>query len=208
MTYLFNRRTRETGAQIIFPARAATAEAIRRIANGEVSAQPNRCAHTMREAMGWGLGDAHEWVHLPDMGFTRRTPGTPAEPGDITVWPFTYGSRGSQHIGIAVGTTSGIRLLSNLSGTIRLTALVPGYQAFYKPVSLPAPTDPALQPTVALSPHTDIDPEPVTDARRGMPGRATAATIPASPGVMAEASGVRGHRSHLVFDPGVPAPTQ
>jgi hypothetical protein len=208
--YLLNRHTGETGSQITFPARAATAEAIRRIAGGEVSSAPNRCAHTMREALGWGLGDAHEWVRLPDMGFARRPPGTPAEPGDITVWPFTYGSRGSQHIGIAVGTTSGIRLLSNLSGTIRLSDLVPGYVAFYRPLPPPPATDPELLPTVAPSPHSDPAPAAVTAARLVRPGQAAPASRAASsaPTAPSAASGTpRPHRSLLVFDPGVPAPT-
>ena len=163
----------------------------------------------MREALGWGLGDAHEWVHLTDMGFSRRPPGALAEPGDITVWPFTYGSRGSQHIGIAVGTTCGIRLLSNLSGTIRLSDLVPGYQAFYKLVSQSAPTGLMLQPTVASAPHTDLDPAPATSAlgvsepAAGTTSRPVSSS-PTSLGAAPDRPSAR--RSRLVFDPGVPAP--
>lgn len=130
-TYLLSRRG-QPGPKISFPANAATAHAIKRIASRSVSSIPNRCAGTMREAMGWGLGDAHKWMKLPQKGFAQRPPGTPAKAGDILVWPFTYGSRGSQHIGIAVDTDNGVRLLSNLSGSICLKRVTPGYRAFYK----------------------------------------------------------------------------
>lgn len=119
-------------ASLIFPKDADTASAIRRMAKGQVSAAPNYCARTMREAMGWGLGDAHDWTALPSRGYTQRPAGAEAQPGDIVVWPFTYGSRNSQHIGIAVGTDRGTRLLSNLSGTLGLTRILPGYGAYWK----------------------------------------------------------------------------
>ena len=139
-------------AQLTFPANAATAQAIRRMAAGQVSAVPYHCAATMREAMGFGLGDAHQWMKLADCGFMMRPKGTPAQPGDIMVWPFTFGRRGSQHIGVAVGTASGVRLLSNMTGGVALTAVVPGYAAFYKPTeSAPAPTL-TPQPTPNLRP--------------------------------------------------------
>ncbi|MGC9317691.1 MAG: CHAP domain-containing protein, partial [Armatimonadota bacterium] len=95
---------------LAFPVGAETAPAIRRMARGEVSAAPNRCAGTMREALGWGLGDAHQWTSLPSRGYWARPPGATAHPGDIVVWPFTYGRRNSQHIGIAVGTEAGTML--------------------------------------------------------------------------------------------------
>lgn len=129
-TYLLTPRGQQ-GPRITFPANAATAQAIRRLASRSVSSGVHRCARTMREAMGWGLGDAHQWLKLDDMGFSVRA-GRSAQPGDIIVWPFTFGRAGSQHIGIAVGTDSGPRLLSNLSGSICLSAIVPGYRAFYK----------------------------------------------------------------------------
>lgn len=130
MAYLLSNRG-EQGPRISFPANAATAQAIRRFASRSISSRPNHCAGSMREAMGWGLGDAHQWVSLADMGFNKRV-GEPAHPGDIVVWPFTFGSRNSQHIGIAVGTDNGVKLLSNLSGSICLSPLVPGYRAFYR----------------------------------------------------------------------------
>lgn len=130
-TYLLSRKG-QPGPKISYPANAATARAIKRIASRSVSSTPNRCARTMREAMGWGLGDAHKWMTLPQKGFAQRPPGTPAKAGDILVWPFTYGSRGSQHIGIAVDTENGLRLLSNLSGSICLKPVAPGYRAFYR----------------------------------------------------------------------------
>ncbi|MFP4250072.1 MAG: CHAP domain-containing protein [Armatimonadota bacterium] len=92
----------------------------------------NRCAGTMREALGWGLGDAHDWTGLPSRGYQQRPAGSGAQPGDIVVWPFTYGSRNSQHIGIAVGTDAGVRLLSNLSGSLGLSRMVSGYRAYFK----------------------------------------------------------------------------
>ncbi len=120
------------GTSLIFPAKAETAGAIRRMARGEVSSVPDYCARTMREALGWGLGDAHDWTALPSRGYNQRPAGTPAQPGDIVVWPFTYGSRNSQHIGVAVKTDAGMRLLSNLSGDLGLTPLSGGYRAYWR----------------------------------------------------------------------------
>lgn len=120
------------GANLTFPKNADTARAIRRMARLEVSAVPGYCARTVAEALGWGLGDAHDWTALPSRGYSQRPAGTPAQPGDIVVWPFSYGSRNSQHIGIAVGTGSGTRLLSNLSGDMGLTRILPGYRAYWK----------------------------------------------------------------------------
>lgn len=119
------------GPKIVFPAAVPTASAIRKMALRQVSSRPNRCAGTMREALGWGLGDAHVWAKkLPYKGFEKR-PKNGARPGDIVVWPFTFGSRGSQHIGFAVGTDNGVKLLSNLSGNLCVSRLAPGYAAFY-----------------------------------------------------------------------------
>jgi hypothetical protein len=120
------------GTKLVFPADGDTADAIHRMARGEVSSDYNYCARTMREALGWGLGDAHDWTALPSRGYTQRPSGSAAQPGDIVVWPFTYGSGNSQHIGVAVRTESGMRLLSNLSGDLGLTRLVPGYRAYWK----------------------------------------------------------------------------
>lgn len=120
------------GTTLTFPASAETARAIRRMARGQVSAIPNRCAGTLREALGWGLGDAHRWTALPRRGYRQRPPGARAQPGDIVVWPFTFGRRNSQHVGIAVGTPAGIKLLSNLSGDLGLSPLVPGYRAYWR----------------------------------------------------------------------------
>jgi hypothetical protein len=147
---LLDPHTQKPGADITFPMQAATANAIRRITSGKVSAQPNRCARTMREALGWGLGDAHEWLRLPDVGFMSRPPGYAAQPGDIVVWPFTYGSHGCQHIGIAVGTQEGVELLSNLCGHICLSPLKPGYSAFFKPIltGMPAPPRVSAEPQI------------------------------------------------------------
>lgn len=133
--YVMQRPTREMpqSETLAFPADAESARAIRRMARGEVSAAPNRCAGTMREALGWGLGDAHQWTALPSRGYSARPPGATARPGDIVVWPFTYGRRNSQHVGIAAGTEAGTMLLSNLNGDLGLTPLLPGYRAFWKP---------------------------------------------------------------------------
>lgn len=129
---LTSERFARLGTTLTFPASAETARAIRRMAQGQVSAIPNRCAGTLREALGWGLGDAHQWVALPGRGYHERPRGSAAQPGDIVVWPFTFGRRNSQHVGIAVGTPSGTRLLSNLSGDLGLSSLAPGYRAYWR----------------------------------------------------------------------------
>ena len=129
----------KNGQQVHYPKEAVTSSAIVKIATRQVSSVRNRCARTMREALGWGLGDAHQWVSLEKKGFLRRKSGEGAKPGDIIVWPFTFGSRGTQHIGVAVGTSNGTRLLSNLSGNIEVSRLAPGYRAYYKPVPAPQP---------------------------------------------------------------------
>jgi hypothetical protein len=120
------------GETLVFPAEADTADAIRRMATGRVSALPAYCARTLREALGWGLGDAAQWVALPTRGYRERL-GTPPAPGDILVWPFTFAKHGGQHVGIAVGTPSGqIRLLSNLGGRIAVSIVPPGFRAFWR----------------------------------------------------------------------------
>lgn len=128
------------GPMLSYPARAATANAIQLMATHQVSTGRNRCARSVREALGWGLGDAHEWLSLTKRGFTRRPKGECAQPGDIVVWPFTFGSNGSQHIGIAVGTEDGPKLLSNMLGNMQVSRLAPGYVAFYKNVMPAAPS--------------------------------------------------------------------
>ncbi len=117
-------------ATILYPQDSSTAAAIRKMAAGQVSSIPNRCAGSMREALGWGLGDAHQWMGLDKRGFIKREPGEPTQPGDIVVWPFTFGSARRQHIGFAVGQEGKTVLLSNLSGSIELSQILPGYSAF------------------------------------------------------------------------------
>ena len=129
-----------SGQRVTYPVAGVTASAIVKMATRQVSSRSSRCAATMREALGWGLGDAHEWLQLTACGFTRRPAGEMAQPGDIVVWPFTFGSRRSQHIGMAVGTDAGVRLLSNLTGGICVSDLAGGYCAFYK--ALPPPVAP------------------------------------------------------------------
>lgn len=118
-------------ATIRYPEEASTAAAIRRMASGQVSALANLCARSVREALGWGLGDAAQWAdRLPAKGFTKRPAGQAAQPGDIVVWPFTFGSARRQHIGFAVEHDGRVVLLSNLNGRIRLSSMSPGYSAF------------------------------------------------------------------------------
>jgi hypothetical protein len=120
-------------ATISYPESAGTARAIRRMASGQVSAIPNRCAGSMAEALGWGLGDAHQWMGLEERGFVRRPAGKPPQPGDILVWPFTFGRSQRQHVGFAVAAEGQVKLLSNLTGRIQLTRVLPGYTAFAPP---------------------------------------------------------------------------
>jgi hypothetical protein len=60
----------------------------------------------------------------------QRAPDEKPQPGDILVWPFTFGADGSQHVGFAVERDGQVMLLSNLSGRIRLSAALPGHVAF------------------------------------------------------------------------------
>lgn len=125
---------------LTYPREGEIARAVERMAIGDVSHDYNRCARTMREALGWGLGDAAVWLkRLPERGYVPRKDGL-VRPGDILVWPFTYGPRRSQHIGIAVNQGGRLMLLSNLAGTLGTTELVGGYVAFYHPDSSPAKT--------------------------------------------------------------------
>ncbi len=118
---------------LTYPKSGEIRRAIERMATGRVSNVPNRCARTMREALGWGLGDAHVWARtLPTRGYVARRDGL-ARPGDILVWPFTYPPRNSQHIGVAVQQNGRLMLLSNLNGDLGTVDVRPGYIAFYKP---------------------------------------------------------------------------
>lgn len=123
------------GLLLTYPREGDVARAVERMASGDVSHDYNRCARTVREALGWGLGDAAVWMtRLPERGFQPRKDGL-ARPGDILVWPFTYGSRHTQHIGLAVSQNGKLMLLSNLGGTLGTSELVGGYVAFYKPTT-------------------------------------------------------------------------
>ncbi|MCE5239378.1 efflux RND transporter periplasmic adaptor subunit, partial [bacterium] len=118
---------------LTYPRDQEVSRAVERMATASVDHIPNMCAGTMREALGWGLGDAAQWLkRLPERGYLPRKDGL-ARPGDILVWPFTYGSRHSQHIGVAVNQGGKLMLLSNLSGTLGTTELTGGYVAFYRP---------------------------------------------------------------------------
>lgn len=118
---------------LTYPRSGEIRRAIEKMATASVSHEPNLCARTMREALGWGLGDAHEWAReLPSRGYVARGDGL-ARPGDILVWPFTFPPRGSQHIGIAVQQNGRLMLLSNLNGRLGTSPIEPGYLAFYKP---------------------------------------------------------------------------
>ncbi len=126
------------GTCISYPAEGEVSDAIRLMLEARVHHRPNLCAATMREALGWGLGDAHQWAtRLPKVGYVARKDGLP-RPGDILVWPFTYGSGRSQHIGFAVRQGRKLMLLSNLTGTLGTTEVLDGYIAFYRPDDQPA----------------------------------------------------------------------
>ncbi|MFO8080127.1 MAG: efflux RND transporter periplasmic adaptor subunit [Armatimonadota bacterium] len=128
----------DDGTCISYPADGDASTAVRLMLEGSVSHRPNLCAATMREALGWGLGDAHQWAtRLPRVGYVPREDGLP-RPGDILVWPFTYGPNRSQHIGFAVRQGRKLMLLSNLSGSLGTTEILGGYIAFYKPADQPA----------------------------------------------------------------------
>lgn len=123
----------DDGTALTFPAEGEVSRAVRAMLDGRVSHRPHLCAGTMREALGWGLGDAHQWARrLPRMGFVAREDGLP-RPGDILVWPFTYGPSRSQHIGIAVRQGRRLMLLSNLDGRLGTSEIPGGYIAFHQP---------------------------------------------------------------------------
>ena len=122
----------ESGLTLTYPREGDVSIAVARLATRRVPHAPNMCAQTLAEALGWGLGDAAMWAtRLPERGYKLREDGI-ARPGDILVWPFTYGARRSQHVGIAVGQAGTIMLLSNLEGALGTQPLSGGYLAFYK----------------------------------------------------------------------------
>jgi len=122
----------ESGLTLTYPREAETTLAIERMATRRVSHAPNMCARTVAEALGWGLGDAAMWATgLPGRGYEARKDGI-ARPGDIVVWPFTYGARRSQHVGIAVGQAGTVMLLSNQEGALGTQPLLGGYLAFHR----------------------------------------------------------------------------
>ena len=122
-----------------YPREGEVSQAVEMMMKGEVEHDPGYCARTLRLALGWGLGDAYNWaVQLPQRGWQARADGLP-RPGDILVWPFTYGRNHSQHIGVAVRQNERMMLLSNLEGRLGTSELVGGYIAFYKPTTPPAP---------------------------------------------------------------------
>lgn len=123
---------------LTYPRDNEVGQAVEKMATAQVTHVPDRCARTMREALGWGLGDAAVWMNrLPERGYKPRQDGL-ARPGDILVWPFTYGPNRSQHIGVAVSQAGRLMLLSNLGGTLGTTELQGGYVAFFKPGDKPA----------------------------------------------------------------------
>ena len=116
-----------------YPRDGEMSKAIEKMVRGDVEHDPGYCARTLRLALGWGLGDAYQWaIQLPQHGYAARADGLP-RPGDILVWPFTYGVNHSQHIGVAVAQNGSMVLLSNLSGRLGTSAILGGYVAFYKP---------------------------------------------------------------------------
>lgn len=117
---------------LTYPAGGEARAAIERMASGRVTHVANRCARTMAEALGWGLGDAADWAdRLPSRGYKLREDGL-CRPGDILVWRFTYGSRMNQHIGFAVLQGGRMMLLSNSAGRLGTSEILPGYLAFYR----------------------------------------------------------------------------
>jgi hypothetical protein len=122
----------ESGLTLTYPRDGEISTAVERLATRRVSHVPNRCAGTLAEALGWGLGDAAMWATgLPERGYRMREDGI-ARPGDILVWPFTFGARRSQHVGLAVGQAGTVMLLSNLEGVLGTQPLCGGYLAFCK----------------------------------------------------------------------------
>jgi len=129
-----------------YPRDGEMSQAVERMVRGEVGHDPGYCARTLREALGLGLGDAYQWAFkLPQMGWKAREDGLP-RPGDILVWPFTYGVNHSQHIGVAVEQDGRMVLLSNLEGRLGTSAILGGYVSFYKPTDAPAPSPTPLTP--------------------------------------------------------------
>jgi len=123
----------ESGLTLTYAREGDTCRAVERMATRRVSHVPNMCARTLAEALGWSLGDAAMWAQrLPDRGYSRRADGI-ARPGDIVVWPFTYGPSRAQHIGVAVAQGEAMMLLSNEGGVLCTTPLKGGYLAFHKP---------------------------------------------------------------------------
>ncbi len=127
----------DDGTALTYPREGEVSRAVSRIIEGRVSHRANLCARTMREALGWGLGDAHAWARrLPHMDYAVRSDGL-ARPGDILVWPFTYGPGRAEHIGIAVRQGRRLMLLSNLGGRLGTSEVLGGYLAFYRPDQVP-----------------------------------------------------------------------
>lgn len=125
-----------------YPREGEISRAVEKMMKGEVEHDPGYCARTLRLALGWGLGDAYNWAtQLPQRGWRAREDGLP-RPGDILVWPFTYGRNHSQHIGVAVRQGERMMLLSNLEGRLGTSEILGGYIAFYKPTA-PATAVPA-----------------------------------------------------------------
>jgi biotin carboxyl carrier protein len=127
-----------------YPREGEISRAVEKMMKGEVEHDPGYCARTLRLALGWGLGDAYNWAtQLPQRGWQARADGLP-RPGDILVWPFTYGRNHSQHIGVAVRQGERMMLLSNLEGRLGTSEILGGYIAFYKPTApaLPVPGPP------------------------------------------------------------------
>ncbi len=139
-TAIYNQRL-----LLAYPREGEISRAVEKMMKGEVEHDPGYCARTLRQALGWGLGDAYNWAtQLPQRGWVAREDGLP-RPGDILVWPFTYGRNHSQHIGVAVRQGERMMLLSNLEGRLGTSEILGGYVAFYKPTSPTAPV-PTLPP--------------------------------------------------------------
>lgn len=118
-----------------YPKSGEMSQVVEKMMKGEVEHDPGYCARTLRLALGWGLGDAYNWaVALPKQGWRAREDGLP-RPGDILVWPFTYGRNHSQHIGVAVRQNGQMMLLSNLEGRLGTSDIIGGYLSFYKPAA-------------------------------------------------------------------------
>ncbi len=127
---------------LTYPGQGEIRGAVEKMATGRVSHVKHRCARTLAEALGWSLGDAADWANgLPRKGYKLREDGL-CRPGDILVWPFTYGPRRNQHVGIAVLQGGRMMTLSNSAGRLGTDEILPGYLAFHKP-----PPDKARTPT-------------------------------------------------------------